>query len=145
MVTAGGSQLCIWDLLSGGKLLQRLTNFQKTVTCVRLSPLAGPESAAAPRLLAGSLDGHVKIFELDSFKVCGGGDLGGWRGLGGIGGGWRALGGVGGWAGGDGGLWGWGRDTFKVRKGGIGGRWGVGGWGEVGRWGEWGAAWGLRG
>jgi U3 small nucleolar RNA-associated protein 15 len=31
--------------------------------------MAGPESSAAPRLLAGSLDGHVKIFELDTFRV----------------------------------------------------------------------------
>lgn len=54
---------------SGGKLIKRLANFQKTVTCVTLSPLAGPDVAAAPRLLAGSLDGHVKIFELDEFKV----------------------------------------------------------------------------
>lgn len=56
-------------LCSGGKLLRRLSNFQKTVSCVRLSPLAGPDSAAAPRLLAGSLDGHVKVFELNDFKV----------------------------------------------------------------------------
>ena len=54
---------------SGGKLLRRLSNFQKTVTCVRLSPFAGPDSAAAPRMLAGSLDGHVKVFELNDFKV----------------------------------------------------------------------------
>ena len=56
---------------SGGKLLKRLSNFQKTVTCVRLSPLAGPEAAAAPRMLVGSLDGHVKVFELNDFKVSG--------------------------------------------------------------------------
>ncbi|EFJ42814.1 hypothetical protein VOLCADRAFT_66565 [Volvox carteri f. nagariensis] len=68
-VTAGGNYLCVWDLLGGGRLIKRLENFQKTVTCVRLSPLAGPDSAAAPRMLAGSLDGHVKIFELDSFRV----------------------------------------------------------------------------
>ncbi|KIY97585.1 U3 small nucleolar RNA-associated protein 15-like protein [Monoraphidium neglectum] len=68
-VTAGGNTICVWDVLSGGKLLKRLANFQKTVTCVALSPLAGPDVAAAPRLLAGSLDGHVKIFELDGFKV----------------------------------------------------------------------------
>lgn len=49
--------------------MRRLSNFQKTVTCVRLSPYAGPDSAAAPRMLAGSLDGHVKMFELDDFKV----------------------------------------------------------------------------
>ena len=69
LVTAGGNELCIWDLVGGGRLLKRLSNFQKTVTCVRVSPLAGPESAASPRMLAGSLDGHVKVFELDSFKV----------------------------------------------------------------------------
>jgi hypothetical protein len=95
LVTAGGTSLCVWDVLrwgglmrqprmarqlclsaapsppppppatprhhSGGKLLRRLSNFQKTVSCVRLSPFAGPDSAAAPRLLAGSLDGHVKV------------------------------------------------------------------------------------
>lgn len=55
---------------SGGKLLRRLSNFQKTVTSVSLAPAAGPVScAAAPRLLAGSLDGHVKVFELDAWRV----------------------------------------------------------------------------
>ena len=61
VVTAGGNQLCVWDLVGGGRLLKKLTNFQKTVTSVKLSPMAGPESSAAPRLLAGSLDGHVKV------------------------------------------------------------------------------------
>ena len=69
-MTAGGSHLCIWDMLSGGKLLARLSNHQKTVTCVSVSPMAGPAAVAAPRLLAGSLDGHVKVYELDQFKVC---------------------------------------------------------------------------
>ena len=68
-VTAGGSHLCVWDMLSGGRLLARLSNHQKTVTCVAVSPMAGPAAAAAPRLLAGSLDGHVKVYELDTFKV----------------------------------------------------------------------------
>ena len=39
------------------------------VTCVTVSPYAGRTLEAAPRLLAGSLDGHVKIYELDTFKV----------------------------------------------------------------------------
>lgn len=69
LVSAGGNQLCVWDMLGGGRLLKRITNFQKTVSCVLLSPVAGPDSLAAPRMLAGSLDGHVKIFELDTFKV----------------------------------------------------------------------------
>jgi U3 small nucleolar RNA-associated protein 15 len=67
-VTAGGAHLCVWDLLSG-RVLARLANHQKTVTCVAVSPLAGPASSAAPRLLAGSLDRHVKVYELDAFKV----------------------------------------------------------------------------
>jgi len=69
LVTCGGNSVCVWDVVGGGRLLRKLTNFQKTVSCVRLSPLAGPDSAAAPRLLAGSLDGHVKVIELDGFKV----------------------------------------------------------------------------
>lgn len=60
-MTAGGNSVCVWDVVGGGRLLKKLTNFQKTVSCVRLSPVAGPDSAAAPRLLAGSLDGHVKV------------------------------------------------------------------------------------
>jgi len=66
-VTAGGNQLCVWDLL-GGKLLRRLSNHQKTVTSVLVSPMTGAHGGA-PRLLSGSLDGHVKVYELDSFKV----------------------------------------------------------------------------
>ena len=45
-------------------MLHRLSQHQKTVTCVALSPLAGPDSAAAPRMLSGSLDGHVKVCEM---------------------------------------------------------------------------------
>ncbi|DBA71319.1 hypothetical protein WJX79_008210 [Trebouxia sp. C0005] len=68
-VTAGGTSLCVWDMLASGRLLQCLSQHQKTVTCVALSPLAGPDSAAAPRMLSGSLDGHVKVYDLDTFKV----------------------------------------------------------------------------
>ena len=63
-VTAGGTSLCIWDMMAGGRLLRRLSQHQKTVTCVALSTLAGPEALAAPRMLSGSLDGHVKVCHL---------------------------------------------------------------------------------
>ena len=69
MATAGGNHVCIWDVLGGGRLLARLSYHQMTVTSLAVSPLAGPASSAAPRLLTGSLDGHIKIFELDQFKV----------------------------------------------------------------------------
>lgn len=69
VVTAGGNHVCVWDLLGGGRLLRRMGNHQKTVTCLAVAPMAGPNSTAAARLLTGSLDGHVKVYELDSFKV----------------------------------------------------------------------------
>ncbi|KAJ9528735.1 hypothetical protein QJQ45_020637 [Haematococcus lacustris] len=69
LVSAGGNSLCVWDLVGGGRLLHRLANFQKTVSCVRIAAAAVPSSSAAPRLLAGSLDGHVKVIEMDGFKV----------------------------------------------------------------------------
>lgn len=65
LVTAGGTEVKIWAILGGcGALLARLTSFQKTVTCICVSPMAGPDSQASARLLAGSLDGHVKVRSL---------------------------------------------------------------------------------
>jgi len=88
LASAGGPAVCVWDLTTAGGgagsadanpnggnngstagLLRRMANFQKTVTCLAVAPRAGPARALAPRLLAGSLDGHVKVFELDAFGV----------------------------------------------------------------------------
>jgi U3 small nucleolar RNA-associated protein 15 len=75
LVTAGGTKLCIWDLYSGGRLLKTLTNHQKTVTSVLVSSSSygsgGGESSpsSSPRLLSGSLDGHVKVYDIDTFQV----------------------------------------------------------------------------
>lgn len=85
LVSVGGQDVCVWDVLSGGKLLQRLRCHQKTIMSAFVAPDGGPppvlEAAAfregrasamartAPRLLTGSLDGHVKVHELDTFSV----------------------------------------------------------------------------
>ncbi|KAL6772037.1 hypothetical protein ACKKBG_A28725 [Auxenochlorella protothecoides x Auxenochlorella symbiontica] len=69
LVTAGGTQVRVWDLFGGGRELACLSNHQKTVTCVTVSPNAGPDSSAAPRLLTGALDGHLKVYELERFQV----------------------------------------------------------------------------
>ncbi|CAG9465283.1 unnamed protein product [Pedinophyceae sp. YPF-701] len=69
LASAGGNAVCLWDVLGGGRLLKRLANHQKTVSSLCLVPGAGPDSNTGPRLLSGSLDGHVKVFELDTFKV----------------------------------------------------------------------------
>jgi hypothetical protein len=33
LVTAGGNSLCVWDIVGGGRLLRRLTNFQVRPRC----------------------------------------------------------------------------------------------------------------
>jgi U3 small nucleolar RNA-associated protein 15 len=94
LVSVGGQDVCVWDALSGGKLVSKIRCHQKTVMCCHVAPDGGPVPVAdddragdgdlfsgfvgrnrsamnrtSPRLLTGSLDGHVKVFELDSFSV----------------------------------------------------------------------------
>lgn len=83
LVSVGGEDVCVWDVLGGGRLLQRLRSHQKTITTVHVHDDAGPPSfasgfemtgnsaidAKAPRMITGSLDGFVKIHELDTFTV----------------------------------------------------------------------------
>eukprot|EP00976_Prorocentrum_cordatum_P035604 724076-Prorocentrum_minimum.AAC.1 len=59
-----------------GRRLRRLTNFQKTVMCVRVVADIGPPSAeddrgggSATRMFAASLDGHLKVFDCNDFQV----------------------------------------------------------------------------
>lgn len=68
-VSAGGNYLCVWDILGGGRLLRRLENHQKTVTSARVVAHAGSSVEPGARLVTGSLDGHVKVYSLDDFRV----------------------------------------------------------------------------
>ena len=91
----GGTHVAIWDLMKGGVALQdaaqlpsseakphqrplfRLSNHQKAVTSLHISPsvtVADPDGTSSqtlpPRLLTGSLDGHVRFFSIHDYKVC---------------------------------------------------------------------------
>lgn len=49
-----------------------MSNHQKTITSVKLASASGggfPGGDSAPRLLSASLDGHVKVYEINDFKV----------------------------------------------------------------------------
>lgn len=59
LVSAGGPTVKVWDL-TAGKTIKTLANFQKTVTTLA----DGGEKG----LLAGCLDGHVKVFDYSSAK-----------------------------------------------------------------------------
>ena len=67
VAVAGGPSISVWDLIGGSRLIARLANHQKTVTCVTCADVAGPSATAGPRLLSASLDGHVKVYETDRF------------------------------------------------------------------------------
>ncbi|KAI5736769.1 hypothetical protein M8J76_006865 [Diaphorina citri] len=60
-VTGGGLDVCIWDMLGGGKLLHKFTCHHKTVTSLCLA-------SGGKRLISASLDHHAKIYEMVNFS-----------------------------------------------------------------------------
>ncbi|XP_020797597.1 U3 small nucleolar RNA-associated protein 15 homolog [Boleophthalmus pectinirostris] len=62
LVSAGGRYVKVWDLLKAGQPLVSLKNHHKTVTCLCLS-------SNGQRLLSGSLDRHIKVYNTTTYKV----------------------------------------------------------------------------
>lgn len=62
IVSAGGPTLKVWDILSGGRCIQSVSNHQKTITSLCFD-------SSASRLVTGSLDQHVKIYNVQDYKV----------------------------------------------------------------------------
>ena len=90
LVSCGGPEVIVWDVVKGASSfnvkdsnnsntnrLMRLTNHQKTVMTVSVHKDCGPRTLSnnsrtneyQPRLITGSLDGHVKVHEIDTFTV----------------------------------------------------------------------------
>ncbi|CAG9566041.1 unnamed protein product [Danaus chrysippus] len=61
-ISAGGTEIKVWDIFNGGKLLANISQHHKTVTTLRLA-------SNNSRLMSASLDRHVKIYDLATFKV----------------------------------------------------------------------------
>lgn len=61
-ITAGGTEIKVWDALGGGKLIANIMQHHKTVTCLRLA-------SKGKRLLSGSLDRHCKIYDIATYQV----------------------------------------------------------------------------
>ena len=61
-VSAGGNTIKIWDILGGGRELHSFSNHQKTITSLCFN-------GNCTRLLSGSLDHHVKIYDITTYKV----------------------------------------------------------------------------
>ncbi|KAF7721902.1 snoRNA-binding rRNA-processing protein [Apophysomyces ossiformis] len=62
VVSAGGPTLKVWDLLAGGRCMHAISNHQKTITSLCFD-------GSASRLVTGSLDHHVKIYNVQDYKV----------------------------------------------------------------------------
>lgn len=61
-LSAGGTDIKVWDAFAGGKLLANFSSHHKTITCMHLA-------SNNKRLMSGSLDRHVKIYDIATFKV----------------------------------------------------------------------------
>lgn len=62
LVTAGGREVKIWDLVGGFRLLETLSNHHKTVTTLAYDSWRS-------RLFTGGLDHQVKIYDTTTYKV----------------------------------------------------------------------------
>lgn len=58
--------MCVWDMLSGGRLMARVGRHRNTITSLLMCTLPG---TAGPRLIAGDLNSDVKVYDCDSFQV----------------------------------------------------------------------------
>jgi U3 small nucleolar RNA-associated protein 15 len=68
LASVGGMSIALWDLVAG-RALARTTIHQKTVTSVQAVNVVKRGVGDGIRLLSASLDGHVKVYSLDTFKV----------------------------------------------------------------------------
>merc|ERR1712217_338474 len=64
-ISASGNNVYIWDLFSGGRLIQKISNTKKSITTVRIIETKTEYSSFF--LMTGCLDGSVKIY--DNFKI----------------------------------------------------------------------------
>ncbi|XP_031838251.1 U3 small nucleolar RNA-associated protein 15 homolog [Nomia melanderi] len=61
-LSAGGTEIRVWDALAGGRLLAKIVQHHKTVTCLKMA-------SNGHRILSGSLDRHVKIYDSGTYKT----------------------------------------------------------------------------
>ncbi|KAJ3510074.1 hypothetical protein NLJ89_g4879 [Agrocybe chaxingu] len=61
-ISTAGPILRVWDIIAGGRCTRALSNHQKTVTTLSLN-------AQGNRLLTGSLDHMVKVYDVSTYKV----------------------------------------------------------------------------
>ena len=61
-LSAGGNVIKVWDALAGGRLLTTLCHHHKTITTLSFCK-------NYQRLISGSIDRHIKIYDVSSYQV----------------------------------------------------------------------------
>ncbi|XP_011298736.1 U3 small nucleolar RNA-associated protein 15 homolog [Fopius arisanus] len=61
-ISAGGTEMRVWDALAGGRLLAKISHHHKTITCLKIA-------SNGHRIVSGSLDRHVKIYDAGNYKA----------------------------------------------------------------------------
>ena len=62
MLSAGGTTVKVWDLISGGRLVHEWSNHQKTIMSACLD-------GTGTRIMTASLDCNVKIYDVQSYNM----------------------------------------------------------------------------
>ncbi|PKY37387.1 WD40 repeat-like protein [Rhizophagus irregularis] len=62
VISAGGPIIKVWDINGGSRVVHSISNHQKTVTSMCFNSIHS-------RLLTGSLDHHVKVYDTKNFEV----------------------------------------------------------------------------
>lgn len=61
-LSSSGPILRVWDLIAGGRCLRAISNHQKTITALAFD-------SKSTRVLTGSLDQMVKVYDVSTYKV----------------------------------------------------------------------------
>lgn len=62
VLTASGSEVKLWDVVGGGRCLHTFNNHQKNVSALCMD-------GGSSRVLSAGLDGHVKVYSLETLQV----------------------------------------------------------------------------
>lgn len=62
VITAGGNEIKMWDVLNGGRLMHSFSNHNKNITSLCMD-------SSSSRLLSAGLDGHVKVYSLQTLEM----------------------------------------------------------------------------
>lgn len=61
-ISSGGTDIKIWDAVAGGRLLTKISQHTKAVTCLRVT-------SDGQHLISGGLDRHVKFFNTKNYQM----------------------------------------------------------------------------